>query len=483
MRRLQTIAKGGLFLLAFGCARSGTSGLADIPSQAAHQAVLPATPSAPIQPIAQQSVLPEPEPEASAFRPWLRTNAELTLYRIERGVAVLLVATDADSLTLTPGYVLNDQGLREEPRLLPGLEMEPPNRRSATPGVLLRGRVSLTGAWPGKAGAHVDLMPQGGCAGCFSEYEWNGSRWVDAKPAILPSWQSGWTDVPASTVHFRNGVTFWEQFDSGGSIFFLDPHGRQRALRQRTPAPRECEGPTRLDDRFSGVALDDGSLIGVGIDCRTGVASVEHWAGGATKSRVSELPGHPHGVVRMGNFEDPVRYEVRSSTDVVLAFTLDGHQDPNANVRPYVAAFDGKAWSELPFPSTGSIRDFVRAADGSIWMLTLADVFELWRYPGVGVAGAVWTQLWTGGSATLLLDRLKMPWLRTEESVIDCTQVTLVSHTMPRCEDGKAQYRVDGLDFTSAGKPVVAATCESAPTRGHVLMVEGEPAAGGTVER
>jgi hypothetical protein len=74
-----------------------------------------------------------------------------------------------------------------------------------------------------------------------------------------------------------------------------------------------------------------------------------------------------------------------------------------------------------------------------------------------------------------------MPWLRTEESVIDCTQVTLVSHPMPRCEDGKAQYRADGLDFSSAGKPVVAATCESAPTRGHVLMVEGE--SGGTVER
>lgn len=409
----------------------------------------------------------------------MHTRGHLRLESVANGLAVLV--DDADGFTTVPGYVLDGNGLREEPRLLAGFPAHP-DRRAPGSGRSLDGQIHWDGPWPASAQAVDQHMPQGGCIGCWDRYEWQRDHWVHlGGPEFLPDWWDPSVMGPReSTVSLPNGKTLWEKFEFvgdsdeyylfGRSTFFEDPHGLVRSRRQRARALTGCKGGTRLMGRFFGVGLADGGMLSVGRDCRTGVVSAELWRGTTNTSEVRELPGRPRDPLDRSPFGDCYAFGVHSAEDVVVGFGMpveDGE-------RPFLAAHTGQRWLDLSPPIAGRIEAIVRPADGSIWLVLDQ---EAWRHPGVSTPSAAWSKACEGaslgGSGTVELDPEGEPWLATTSSLFEYGANGCVEHSLPRVQGtGSAgQYGQVSLRFLPSSEPVVVASASREQGESEMVLL------------
>jgi hypothetical protein len=230
--------------------------------------------------------------------------------------ALVVLLADADHSAVAPAYLLSRWALREEPRLLRGLPTAEPNAVGASAGLSgrkLPGKVTISGSWPDEAKLRLDSMPDGGCAGCWDDYEWRADEWVKVEDAPwLPIWFEPSGGVSSSRVTFADRTEIWEKFEllqvdgayfpEGRSIFYSDPYAKRRSRRQRTVGPSQCHGGVRINGHFSGVSMSNGALLSVGPDCVTGIAAVEYWPGNSVRSGITELPSQPRGPTPLNPF-------------------------------------------------------------------------------------------------------------------------------------------------------------------------------------
>jgi hypothetical protein len=400
----------------------------------------------------------------NVFFTWLRTPLHLRLNEVLDGYAVL-----ADepkwNLTSPDGFVVDSEGLRKEPRLLTGLPHNP-RKEDSNGAVTLDGQITITGAWPAAANAASQAMTEG-CMGCWENYRWQGKRWVHVGGAkFQPDWWTPPNPRPRS-VEFPNGTTLWEKFVSSGadlakgkSTFFNDPHGRVRSKRQRLIGPSSCSGNTQLVGEFSGVGLGDGSLLGIGLDCATGIVSAELWQQGAVTSKLVELPGQPRSLAFRSVYSDPVQYGVRSERDVAIAFGQQG-SDGDGLEQPYIALFDGTDFHSLAFPIQGLLREILRPQDGSVWILFETSV---WRHPGLSNLTAPFVQICADlsleDSWELIPRPNSDPWIRSTRQIISIDQGTCRGLSLPAIDDkvNEEHYLPYDLKFLRNGDPVVLAS-------------------------
>jgi hypothetical protein len=399
------------------------------------------------------------------FFPWLRTWRHLRLNAIRDGYAVL--ADEPTSLLTSPdGFVVDANGLRNEPLLLSGFAPDMQTRDASDGHGSLDGQITITGAWPANADAVSQQLPTGGCLGCWNRYHWQGKRWVLIGGAeFLPDWWKASDLGPApSSVRFPNGTILWEKFSAndesettGKSVFFNDPHGRVRSKRQRTVGPNTCNLDTRIVGKFSGVGLSDGSLLSIGRDCTTRVVAAEYWKGGAVTSTFIELPGQPHSIGTRSVFADPVRYGVRSERDVAIAFEQDLADD---SVDPYIALFDGTEFHRVASPAVGQIWNVLRPPDGSVW---LAFGTSVWRHPGLSNPSAPFTRICEDlpldDSWEVVPRPNSDPWLRSTRQIVSIENGVCRGLALPTAGNSPSEGRYSpfALQFLANGDPIVVA--------------------------
>jgi len=396
------------------------------------------------------------------------------------GAAIVVEFAERDG-GVSRAHVITEAGMTEQPFLLDGLREQaksfgfPPN--AAVPG--RGGTLGFSGRYPEAIvrGFSTGADAPGAC--CSVTERWTKDQFVTVvEHASFPAWDS--CDVRFYPFHVRwpNGIELWERLDCTDagrhSTLFRDPDGKQRALRQRQHA-KECGGQPRLAGAMSGVALPDGELLLAGLDCRTRRVTSEHFAGGATRSTLIELPGSP-GEIYTGHVasSDPILWVQTGNGEVLLGFPAFVGQAP---VRPYLARFDGKSWTDLSPPAaTGLPIDFGRLADHGLWLLTRPVDFsatpevQLW-FDSSG-AGSVYAEVF-GPSGAHFNDEERMYWAHGQPfypvTMSDGSQGLMLygargweSLPLPtRCDScGSAPVTLQNLGFLG-DEPVVALGAES----------------------
>jgi hypothetical protein len=370
---------------------------------------------------------------------------------------------------MAPGYTLTAEGLKDAPQLFAGLARDTSGLHATVTGERLAGAVSLEGEWPGRAELGLTTFLDSGCEGCLpTKYTWNGKQWrlkpITAKPLRISNAEG--------PITYPNGVTLWEKYvegssagKTGQSTFYLDRHGKKRALRQRMRATQGCGGGTRLEGPFRGVPLSDGGLIGIGRDCQTGTISAEMWEGGATTSRIVELPGAPqgtlasHGYVTSG---DTLRWRVRSPQDIVVGFGLSTSEVPS-NVA-YVAAFNGKNWKLLsPNQPDLGFWDVLRQPDGGLWLQL--DSGPWLRRDDEATFSKDWDAVCPklldvdGRPPTVVFAPDGRPWLYGKDTLVEYAEGRCIGHSLPMLSTVSDACRIEAVSFFSKGELVVIRKC------------------------
>jgi hypothetical protein len=406
---------------------------------------------------------------------WLVTKGIISLVPAKEGTLVLL--SGDTEYTVAPGYLLDEQGLREEPSLFAGLPVaaDPPPSNAVYPtGTVLFGSVSISGEWPRKATLILHNAPNA-CDGCWDQYTWRKQRWaLDPKPPRLPVWDDMGRGIIGSLVEFSNGTKLWQKFHmlegvdypAGKVTFYKDPYGRERASRQRQVGPSKCGGGARVMGHFAGIPLSDGGLLHVGPDCETGVAEVEFWQKGAVRSQVTALPDRPLGpFLEHPLSESGVFYLVRSPKDMVVGFTtVDAAQSP---LGTYVAAFDGKAWTNLSPPAAGRMRDLQEAADGTLWMVVESSEGNMvWRRPLDGpwqdVTPPVVTER-SDSSPEVSLGEGGAPWMTVSSArvVLHWEDAAWHAYALPSLSNPEEPCYTWGFALGKRKEPLVLGDCGS----------------------
>jgi hypothetical protein len=220
----------------------------------------------------------------------------------------------------------------------------------------------------------------------------------------------------------------------------------------------------RVMGRFPGVPLSDGGLLYVGPDCETGIAKAEFWQTGAVRSRLMELPDHPLGPYLPHVLADEqVTYLVRSPKDVVVGFkSTDTDHSP---LGTYIAAFDGKGWTNLSPPVEGELLELHGAADGTLWLIVSS-----------GTDNQVWRRLpkqdWqdvtppvlaehTNSPPELTLDEAGAPWMEMSSArvMLHWEGAAWRVYTLPSLSTPDAPCTTWGFALDKRKEPLVIGDC------------------------
>jgi hypothetical protein len=423
-----------------------------------------ATPSA--APPPDGSATPASAPPAaeapSPFFPVAVRGAELRYFALAHGGALF----DGDRLSRP--LLIDEKGARREPKLFEGLEHKGEGPENA---FVVYG---LSGDWP-RAGTLSINLP-GDRGGTDLDFHWNGSTWLQAKSEPL-----GDMPTEVANVYFQGGVLGRARWE-GRSIFYLldtTPDGELTYQRfvlgkggGKAPVIARGSGacPTRLVGYAAFQNLSTGDLLGIGKLCTAaadytyypqtgpGALAVEWWPKGQRKPGVNELPGSAgKGSVVHGNLG---LIEV-SPADLFVQATFLGEGDA---VVPYVAHWDGKAWSDVSPPAKSAISEMWLDRDKVPWILTTR---ELFRRRGDG-----WERLAPEGATGPLELRTTAPdgtlWARSGEDLWHLTAArTWEKVSLPRSPAGERAV-VQSLAWmggdmlvigkTSAGESLLAST-------------------------
>lgn len=380
----------GAVLGLVGCASSGTSGSATLlptpGARASAETSLSGTsPSnaAPKRPAPTAAGVPSVAPSAPGKTPtWTvirrlpEDGSKFHLYSAKNAVIVVVVTEDSIRL---PAYLLDAQGLREEPRLLADLPkpLDPASTPTAsTPPESTRsvpGYVTFGGEWPNRAQrTYYATGNTGPYTGILGVDHWEAQHW---RPE--PKFEESYYECSPGTVRcfearWPDGSRLWERIapnpagDGGKSVLYLDADGRLKAPRQRQHSPL-CHGSTRLFGTMSGLPLSDGGLIAIGNDCRTMAPLAEYWKGHATRSVISPLPRQLTSITRSYvAAADPVTWAFGTEEDILVAFPMDRGHDTTF---PAVLRFDQKQWLDLSPDIPGVPVALTVVPDGSIWLV------------------------------------------------------------------------------------------------------------------
>jgi hypothetical protein len=424
------------------------------------------------------SAAPSEREEEGPFYRWLLVPGRIEVFA---GQDRLMVIPEAeDRFAVAPGYVVTHDTIQEDPLLLAGLPHDSGEPSPQRPqGTRLGGRVSIRGNWPVSALLSLDTMPQGGCAGCIEEYTWAHDHW---SPLGIPDerpnwWRRGDGDPRPFRFLYPDGSSVWELYEGTlreRATFYADPEGKQRARRQRALSIPGCRGRLRVTGRFEGVGFADGGLLGVGADCKTGIATVERWVEHRPTSEVRELPGKPE--LHVQRLVGLVEFDARSSADVLVAFTSWNPQ--RATPRPYVAHFDGKRWIDLSPPHTGELGWIRRLSDGSLLMR--AETLLL-RHPMTSLSPTAWTDIPTPSTAefTNETDIIEDPrghlWLGSPKSVFEHVDESWKQYPLPPCPGDREAPKAARFAPVLGSQIVVVATCRRGDVLESTLLVMSKP--------
>lgn len=371
-----------------------------------------------------------------------------------------LVARSPDAFELYPlhgavltdaaGFlaVLGDGPLRQSPALMKGLEKGAHGR--------------IWGAWP--AGAWL--------VGTDTAHRWSGDRWIEEKllhehETLLS--MTAWGEDRVLALIAR----------PGNDMRFVQAGGRTAAA---LPAPSpadpqkgaasgegdENEGPckVRMKPRsVSTAGLPGGQLYAAGFTCEPlghGAAIVERWEPGQTHGTVEALP-----VAESGSHPSPRGVWARSASEVYV------YGSQGIPAAPYLARFDGKAWSLEAAPFTGGIETLSAADDGTLWAVASGAVWKR--------SGAEWqkAELPAGLSAHAAWPEGADVWISARQTEGKHRAVLLRAARGPAPEPVRLPPRNAMAGALAAGKGFFAtAACDHVWVEIAVLGPSKDPATG-----
>lgn len=280
-------------------------------------------------------------------------------------------------------FAVDASGLRPDIDMLKGLPGHtggPPPKEDEMPPVFAV--FGLEGEWPKRGSVFINTPGDRG--GTDYMYRLKDGTWYNDKAAMEHSqayWNAYYLGGMISSTSWKGG-DLYEITGEGGHRFIYESKPRTmpvpriaRVAKRNMADENACEYQLALHVVLEGTK--EGDLFGLGQLCKDGdryampwsqtfgELAVERWSAGKLDSVVEKLP---NAMIRASGAMGVI---ARSGSDVYVYATVspDGTEK---GIRPYLAHFNGKQWSELAPPEPGGtiVDVFLRDADQMIWMNT-----------------------------------------------------------------------------------------------------------------
>ncbi len=227
----------------------------------------------------------------------------------------------------------------------------------------------------GLVGTSTDAMwlaiqNQGARTSITSFLRWGGARWVETRVpeiggAILGAYP------------WRKSTVLLTSYRMGGSDFIrLDGSD---AIPEHGPAARDPDAWCRTPLDPQDAVAYPGGLAAVGAPCSAvSRLLVERWSADAAAGVLDVLLP-----LAKGDAVTAASIAGASRDELYVGATVRSDRHP----RPYLARFDGKAWTEVGTPVPGGIVSIARGADGALWIVEEGVPSRLWT----SRPGGAWT--------------------------------------------------------------------------------------------
>ncbi|MFT3769007.1 MAG: hypothetical protein QM820_26505 [Minicystis sp.] len=334
------------------------------PLASATASAAPATTAAPAEP---------PEPPSPFFPVVVGGDASLRFFPLAKGGVAI------NGQWLSVPIVVDERGARVEAKLFEGLKGEGEQNAFAVN--------SVSGDWPRSGSIEINLPGERG--GTDMAYTWSGAKWIKAKDQPLADMSTevmrayyGGSLVGRARWGDRTLYSLLDHTGDSGAVFPKFVLGGRGGGKPPAIAAGSGDCPTRLVPHSALTTTPWGDMMGVSKLCTgpndygylslegPGALAVEVWAKGARKSTVMELPGSAgKGMLVNGN----AGVAGSGRADVYVYATFNTQSDTPT---PYVAHWDGKAWTDVTPATKSAIRGISVDKSNTAWIETAHELFR-----------------------------------------------------------------------------------------------------------
>jgi hypothetical protein len=316
---------------------------------------------------------PSPPPrESPFFVAYEQPHAGLRVNPM--GQAAIVVSGEG---YLSGMLLMDSKGVREDESLYKGL----PGHTKPDDDIAYFMLLSVSGDWPKSGRLSINTPGERGGTDLF--YELRNGAWSPLSDPHTEAYYRAYYGGVLSTGTSFKGGDLYVIMEDGKWRFLFDSKKKGVTVPVMADAPKGLPCPKRLYRYLELASLPAGELFGLGQACvaedegaeawggfmpSKGPLAVERWAAGARTSTLDVLPGQS-GLRRAYSENVTARTSIyaRSPNDVYVASSLSA-DGTEAGVRPYVAHFDGRAWSEIAMPAKGWLTSFAAASkDEMLW--------------------------------------------------------------------------------------------------------------------
>lgn len=357
-------------ILLAACGPASPDPVAPPPPAPAASAAASAAPVASAAPTAS-AAKPPPEPPSPFSPVAIHGTRDLRYFPLAKGgVAV-------DGNYLSRALFVDEDGARPDPRLYAGLDGVGSDNAMYIYGV--------HGDWPRSGSLSLNLPGERG--GTDVDYAWNGAKWVKTPNQPLGDMSR---DVVAA--YYQGGLLGTARW-GGKNLYYVITPGEGDVMYQKfvpalgsgsppSIARSPVKGcPTRLVGYSGFFNTPGGDLVGIGKLCTApadytyydekgpGALAIERWTRGSGASTVTELPGTAG--------RDPL---ISRSAGLLEIAPGDAYAYATfigaKTFTPYVAHWDGKAWTDVSPRSGQPITALWADRDHAVWIETKKELFR-----------------------------------------------------------------------------------------------------------
>jgi hypothetical protein len=328
---------------------------------------------------------PSPPPrESPFFVAYEQPHAGLRVHPM--GQAAVVVSGEG----YMSGMLLMDtKGVREDEGLYKGL----PGHTKPDEDRVHFALLSVSGDWP--RSGRISINTPGDRGGTDLFYELKNGAWSPLSDPHTEAYYKAYYGGVLSTGTSFKGGDLYVIMEDGKWRFLFDSKKKGVTVPVMADAPKELPCQKRLHRYLELASLPAGELYGLGQACvaddaggeawgfqpSKGPLAVERWAAGARTSTLDVLPGQS-GLRRAYGEDVTARTSIhaRSPNDVYVSSSVSA-DGTEAGVRPYVAHFDGRAWSEIAMPAKGWLTGFAAASKDEMLWAEIGGALYIYKKP------------------------------------------------------------------------------------------------------